>query len=228
MMCYRIGFACDSEPEAVALASMDKYLSQIMVELAIEMEVDEEDTFSPTVFLSGFTNFRNDYAVTAPYKGNREGSRKPVHMPALRQHLLDEWDAYLTEDEEADDAIAIKATEYGDDSVIVSLDKDFDQVQGWHYNFHKQHLYYVTHDEGELNFYKQFLVGDRVDNIIGVKGIGDKKSHKLLSELGCSVKMFQACVELLGYERAVENGRLLYLRRKEGELWEPPKSQDVE
>ena len=40
-------------------------------------------------------------------------------------------------DEEADDTIAIRATELGDEAIIVSLDKDFDQVVGWHYNFSK-------------------------------------------------------------------------------------------
>lgn len=220
-MCYRIGFACDEETEEVALSSMDAYLTEIMSDLVLNAE--SEGSFETEVFLTGKGNFRNDYAVTAPYKGNRDGNRKPQHLNALREHLNSKWDAYLTEGEEADDAIAIRATELGDASVTVSLDKDFDQVQGWHYNFYKQHLYYITAEEGELNFYKQFLMGDRVDNIIGVKGIGDKKSHKILSELGCSFKMFQACAELLGYERAVENGRLLYLRRKQGEIWEPPR-----
>jgi len=35
--------------------------------------------------------------------------------------------------------------------------------------------------------------------------------------------MFDVCVEQLGsYERAIENGILLYLQRKEGEIWSPP------
>lgn len=219
MMCYRIGFACDEETEAVALDSMDKYLHQVLGELALQISSDVE--LEASVFLTGKTNFRNDYAVTAPYKGNRDEVRKPIHLNALRKHLLTKWGAYLTEGEEADDAIAIKATELGDDSVIVSLDKDFDQVKGWHYNFHKQSLYYVTEEEGQHNFYCQFLVGDRVDNIIGVKGIGPVKANKLLAEKDVPSK-FNVCVEKLGYERAVENGRLLYLRRKAGEIWEPP------
>lgn len=213
MLCYRIGFACDKETEEVATSTMYNFIADIMMELD---EVEEVE-----VFLSGKTNFRNDVAVTAPYKGNRDGNRKPLHHQALRDYLTTEWDADVSVDQEADDSIAIRATELGDEGIIVSLDKDFDQVVGWHYNFAKKRLYYIEPDEGDLNFYMQFLMGDRVDNIIGVKGIGCVKAAKLLSDKTPS-EMYQVCVEHLGEERALENGRLLYLRRKEGELWMPP------
>jgi len=216
MLCYRIGFACDKESEEVATSTMYSFIADIMVELD---EVEECE-----VFLSGKTNFRNDVAVTAPYKGNREGNRKPVHHQALRDYLTTEWEANVSVDEEADDTIAIRATELGDDCVIVSLDKDFDQVVGWHYNFAKKRLYYIEPDEGELNFYMQFLMGDRIDNIIGVKGIGCVKAAKLLSDK-TPRQMWDVCVEHLGEERALENGRLLYLRRKANELWCPPEEE---
>ena len=210
MLCYRIGFACNAEVASIATSTMDKFVTDLIASMNI---VNWE------LHLTGKGNFRNDYAVTAPYKGNRAKLTKPVHLETLRQFLLEKWDAKLAEGQEADDAIAIRATELGDDAIIVSLDKDFDQVQGWHYNFVKEEKYYVTAEEGLLNFYCQFLTGDRVDNIIGVKGIGPVKAHKLLSTLVTEEDMFNVCVEHLGYDRAVENGRLLYLRRKENELW---------
>jgi hypothetical protein len=172
-------------------------------------------------FLTGKTNFRNDIAVTEPYKGNRKGE-KPKHHTLLREYLEYSWNGQVSENCEADDEIAIAATTHGDNSIIVSLDKDFDQVQGWHYNFVKRDKYYVTHDEGLLNFYCQFLTGDRIDNIVGVKGIGPKKAYKLLNGLS-EREMFDVCVENLGsVERAVENGRLLFLQRTHGQLWEAP------
>ena len=214
MLCYRIGFACDKESASVAIDTMNNFLIELITDLTItEWEL----------FLTGKGNFRDQIAVTVPYKGNRVGKPKPVHIHTLRQYLMDEWDANLAEGQEADDAISIRATELGDDAIIVSLDKDFDQVQGWHYNFVKHDMYYITEEEGLLNFYKQFLTGDRIDNIVGVKGIGEVKAHKILSNLrSVPSNMWLACVEHLGEERALENGRLLYLRRKEGEIWNPP------
>ena len=213
ILCYRIGFACDSESERTAISTMDKFVSDLIVSMPVD---------SWELYLTGKGNFRDEYAVTVPYKGNRIDKPKPVHIKALRDFLVDKWEATMTEGEEADDAIAIRATTLGDSSVIVSLDKDFDQVQGWHYNFVKDDTYYVTAEEGLLNFYCQFLTGDRIDNIVGVKGIGPVKAHKLLSTKVTEEDMFAVCIEHLGYDRAVENGRLLYLRRKENELWMPP------
>jgi len=218
MLCYRIGFACDKEVASVATRTMDSFIAELLCDL------DECEDYE--LHLTGKGNFRNDIAVTVPYKGNRAELKKPVHLQSLRQHLMDEWDAKVAQGQEADDAIAIRATELGDEAIIVSLDKDFDQVQGWHYNFVKHDMYYVTAEEGLLNFYMQFLTGDRIDNIIGVKGIGPVKARKLLSGLSqVPSKLWQTVVEYLGEERALENGRLLYLRRKEGEIWNPPSEE---
>ena len=217
ILCYRIGFATQEESQDVAIRTMASFLEELVM---FELNVSEWNTY-----LTGPTNFRNDYAITAPYKGNRKGE-KPTHHGLLREYLELSWAGTVTEGIEADDAIAIDATTYGDESIIVSLDKDFDQVQGWHYNFVKKDKYYVQADEGLLNFYMQFLVGDRIDNIIGVKGIGPVKARKLLEDK-TEREMFEVCVEELGSEeRAIENGILLYLQRKEGEIWSPP-SEDA-
>ena len=214
MICYRIGFACDNEDVSVATSTMDKFVTDLIGTMGV---------INWELFLTGKGNFRNDYAVTVPYKGNRAKLKKPVHLQALRDFLVDNWEASVAEGQEADDAIAIRATDLGDDAIIVSLDKDFDQVQGWHYNFVKDDKYYITAEEGLLNFYMQFLTGDRIDNIVGVKGIGPVKANKLLTLAeGDEDQMFSICVEHLGYDRAVENGRLLYLRRQENEIWNPP------
>lgn len=218
ILCYRIGFATQEESEDVAIRTMAKFLEDMLM---FKLDCNEWRTY-----LTGSSNYRHDYAITAPYKGNRKGE-KPLHHGLLREYLQYSWNGDVYEGIEADDAIAIEATKFGDDSIIVSLDKDFDQVQGWHYNFVKDDKYYVTADEGLLNFYMQFLVGDRIDNIIGVKGIGPKKAHKLLNGLS-EREMFDVCVEQLGSkERAIENGILLYLQRKENEIWSPPSEDAV-
>ena len=177
------------------------------------------------VYLTGKGNFRNDVAVTAPYKGNRKDKEKPVHLQAIREYLIEEWNAVVSEDEEADDLIAIDATAIPD-SIIVSLDKDFQQVPCRHYNFNKRELTSVNEEEGLLFFYRQIIMGDKADNIVGVYGIGDKKSQKILEGLS-EIEMFNKCVELLeSEERVIENARLLWLRREPNQTWERPSEEN--
>ena len=154
--------------------------------------------------------------------------KKPIHYDAIRKHLQEKLDAELIEGMEADDAIAIAATELGDKCIIVSIDKDLDQVSGLHYNFVKQELYEVTEQEGTLNFYKQILTGDRVDNIIGIKGIGPAKASKLLKDCSNALEMYDVCVKAYndagedGVERVTENANLLWLLRHKDQRWVKP------
>ena len=213
ILCYRIGFATNEESEDVAIRTMAKFLEDMLM---FKLDVSDWKTY-----LTGKDNYRFGVAVTAPYKGNRKGE-KPIHHVLLREYLEFSWNGEVSDGNEADDEIAIAATEHGDESIIVSLDKDFDQVQGWHYNFVKDDKYYIQQEEGMLNFYMQFLAGDRIDNIIGVKGIGPVTARKLL-EGKTQREMFATCAEKLGsVERATENGILLHLQRTRDEIWEPP------
>lgn len=213
ILIYRIGFATNAEDEGVAIRTMAGFLEDLLM-----IDLPEIQTWE--LFLTGKTNFRNAVATTAPYKGTRK-AEKPTHYDALRTYLSLSWSAELSDGIEADDMLAIRATELGDESVMVTLDKDLDQVQGWHYNFVKSSLYYVTKEEGLLSFYKQFLTGDAVDNIKGVHGIGPKKAQALLE--GHSEKeMWDIVVEHLGLERALENGQLLYMLRTPSDSFTPP------
>lgn len=143
--------------------------------------------------------------------------------------MIKEWDAEVVDGQEADDKVAIEATRLGDNGIIVTLDKDINQVSGWHYNFVKKEGYYITPQEGLVNFYRQILTGDSSDNIIGIKGVGPIKAAKMLEECEDAPSMYQRCVEAYegNEERVIENARLLWLRRYEDEpLWSPPERID--
>lgn len=215
ILCYRVGFATDEETENTAIETMAVFLEDLIM-------FDLVDCDGHELFLTGKSNFRHEIAVTAPYKGNRKDAKKPKHLPLLREYLQMAWGATVSEGEEADDVIAIRATELGDDSIIVSTDKDFNQVPGWHYNFVKRVKSYVTPEEGLRFFYKQILTGDAADNIKGLFRVGDVKATKMLADYKTELELYQCCVEALGKERVLENARLLWLRRKQNELWEPP------
>ena len=224
LIAYRISFACKDESETHAKYSLNNYVNDILVR---GVDKAYPDCFADQwkLYLTGDNNFRVSIAKTAVYKGNRLAP-KPQHLPALRKHLVDEWGAVVIEGQEADDAVAIHATELGyNNSVITSVDKDLDQIPGWHYNFVKDVAYHITPEEGMYRFYKQILTGDSADNIIGLKGIGPVKADKILDECDTEVKLYNACVQAYdgNEERVLENAQLLWLRRYEGQMWEPPK-----
>ena len=220
ILTYQIGYGSEDDEESHAIVTLDGFIYDLML-------FDLPNIFDWEFFLTGkdkkHPNFRNKLAVTQPYKGNRKNNKPPKHIKALRSQLIDVWKASVSVGEEADDLISKRMTELGDECICVSIDKDLDTVQGWHYNFRRENLYYVSGEEALYNFYKQLLTGDRVDNIKGVYGVGEVKAAKLLQDAKTETDMWRVCVEAHGSEeRALEDARLLHMRRKDDEIWQPP------
>jgi hypothetical protein len=217
ILVYRIGFASEEEPESIAIARCSEFIEDLILFNGFGEYQG---------YLTGKKNFRNEIAVTAPYKGNRK-SAKPKHYQLLRDYMESAWAFTMIEDQEADDAIGIAAYEMEvGEYCICSIDKDLDMLRGDHYNFVKDERYFITEEEGIKNFYKQLLMGDRVDNIIGIKGIGTVKAERLLKECKNENEMYLAILEAYegNAERVLENGRLLWIRRQPLQLWTPPGS----
>jgi hypothetical protein len=217
ILVYRIGFASENETESIAVARCSEFIEDLILFNGFGEYQG---------YLTGKKNFRNEIAVTAPYKGNRK-SAKPKHYQLLRDYMESAWAFTMIEDQEADDAIGIAAYEMEvGEYCICSIDKDLDMLRGDHYNFVKDERYFITEEEGIKNFYKQLLMGDRVDNIIGIKGIGTVKAERLLKECKNENEMYLAILEAYdgNAERVLENGRLLWIRRQHNQLWTPPNS----
>ena len=219
ILCYRVGAVTEEENENTAIETMAVYLEDMLMFDLLDCEEHE-------LFLTGKQNFRFDVAVTAPYKGNRKDVKKPKHLPLLREYLQVSWDASVSDGQEADDDIAIRATELGEDCIIASIDKDFLQVPGWHYNFVKKVKKHVTPEEGLRFFYKQILMGDSADNIKGMHRVGEVTATKMLADFTTEMQLYQCCVEAMGEERVLENARLLWLRRIPNQMWEPPNEEE--
>ena len=212
---YRIGFASEGDSEGIAISRMASFVE----DLIMMPEIGDYQGY-----LTGSNNYRMEIAKEAPYKGNRSAP-KPQHYELLREYLIKSWGFEMVEGQEADDAIGIKAyTMDVEDYMIYSIDKDLDMIRGWHYNFNKDHKYFVDEDDTLRTFYKQVLTGDRVDNIPGLKGIGPKKADKILGDALTEQELFTAV--LAAYDgdihRMTEMAQLLWIRRKENELWQPP------
>lgn len=157
------------EPVANCLHSIRELINTMFEQL---------DSDNHIIYLSSTTSFRK---VAYPdYKANRDGVKKPTHYQAAIDYLMKNYNTIVADDSfEADDMLGFHSL-MNPDSIICSLDKDLDQITGYHYNWRKQLLYYVNSQEAMSNLYKQFLVGDTVDNIQGVKGIGPKKAEKII------------------------------------------------
>lgn len=170
------------------------------------------------VYFTGGGNFRKD--IYTEYKANRKA--KPILYKSLLKYVLKLPHHFLEEGQEADDRLGI---EQNNNSIICTIDKDLLMVKGHHYNFVKDEFTKVTEKEGTKFFYKQILTGDRVDNIPGLKGVGDKRADKILEGLTDEHELYSKVLEAYdGDEETVtRNARLLYIRREEDELWQPPK-----
>lgn len=214
---YRTGFATQDVSERIAKARLTEWFDTL-----VHIKLKAKDY---KAWLTGKTNFRYDLAVTVPYKGNRKNLDRPIHYQALRDHMVTRLGAEVTEDMEADDAVAMASMQ--PNTLIVHVDKDLDQLEGEHYNPVRDEYYTVTEFEGLKNFYVQMLTGDRIDNIVGLEGIGPVKARKALQDCKTELELYEATWKMyqkhgLTMDRLVENGRLLHLLRHQGQVWSPP------
>lgn len=219
IVAYRAAFSTQDMFPRDAESKTDDLMEHILGETL--MFPDPSDY---QVFLTGQGNFRYDIAKSFPYKGNRSGVEKPIHLPVTRERLVSKWGAIVSEGEEADDLIAIAATKHGPGSIVASIDKDMLQIPCRHFNFTTGVWTTVTEFEGLHFFYKQILTGDRADNIMGLFRVGPVKAEKMLQDCKSERDLWDTVVKAYDgdTERVIENARLLWLRRKEGELWCPP------
>jgi 5'-3' exonuclease len=217
ILVYRVGFSTNEpDEEKFAISRMGNFVDRLI-------RLEGIETYEG--YLTGKNNYRSEIATEQAYKGNRKDARKPVHYDSLREYLVSKWGFTVIDGQEADDAMGIKAYELPEDSsCIMTIDKDLDMIRGWHYNFVKEDLYYVTEKEAIKNFYIQILTGDRVDNIPGIKGIGPVKAKKILENCTTEKSLFKAVSEKYDHDidKLTERGRLLWIRRKEKQLWKPP------
>lgn len=130
---------------------------------------------SMTVVLGGAGNFREEIAITKPYKGGRK-NEKPEDFLKLRDYVQSEYPVEIQDGLEADDVCAILVTEgyvsdpSGLDKILVSPDKDLLQVPGLHFNPLKPEngVFLVDEEEAHWFFCQQLLSGDSTDNIPGL------------------------------------------------------------
>ena len=158
------------------------------VKVMVESIVEEAGADEWQGFLTGDGNFREEVAISKPYKGNRSQA-KPYHYDTIRNYLLNHMGATLIEGEEADDALGrvqvadIQANGPKNASTIIcTIDKDLDMIPGWHFNWNTKEIYMVRPKQGNRFFLHQMLTGDSTDNIPGIPRVGKQMADNLFTE----------------------------------------------
>jgi 5'-3' exonuclease len=173
------------------------------------------------IYLSGGDNFR--YKIDSEYKANRKDKVDPKWRQECKEWLISKWNATVTDGIEADDALGIEQCKHLNSetkTVICSIDKDLLMIPGNHYNFLHEKIISVTPHEGLLSFYRSALIGDRSDNIFGIRGIGKVGAAKHLDHLTTEDEMFQTVNDLYNDPlRLVKNLNLLWIMQQENETW---------
>lgn len=237
-----LAFACaasaEEEDEAIAVSRTATMVEGIL---------HDTSATGYELWLSGPNNFR--YQVYPEYKAQRKDKPRPTHEKACRQYLIDSWQANLSDGCEADDMLGARQMElkpkfgepmvkqeglpfdqweFGSASIICHLDKDLNQIPGWHFNWElrrkenivrEKKTYFVTPEEADRFFYYQLLIGDATDNIKGVRGIGPVKASSFLDgvpkqEWYAGIKDMFTCEEELDM-----NAQCVYIWRKNKDNW---------
>lgn len=177
------------------------------------------------IFLTGSGNFREQLATLRPYKGNRDETHKPKYYRDIKDYLTGYWKAEVIHGREADDALGCAQWNADrDTTVIVSIDKDLDNIPGHHYNWRKKEYYYVDGDTADRLFWTQVLQGDSTDNIPGIPKVGEKTAKSIINSTdGTWLGMAEAVLdryirhygEIDGYHNFYENASLLWIQREE-------------
>ncbi len=175
-----------------------------------------------SLFLTGKGNFRDMVAVTKGYKDNRDPSHRPKHYRAIKDYLIASHGAKVINGMEADDAISCEASLLFDSQtpyVVVSNDKDLDQIQGWHYDWTTGNEWYVDYLTSRKVLYCQLLCGDATDNIPGI--MSERKAFEAIescaTEDDMKIKVLAAYKERYGDEwkpRLMEINALVRIRTK--------------
>lgn len=220
ILAYRTAAVAEKHEASLARWQLDTMVSRI---------IEDVDASDWAIWISGDTNFR--YKLFPDYKDNRRDKPRPRHLDALREHLVLEWDAQITDGIEADDALGIASQAHGASKCVVcSIDKDLRQLPGQHYHFVNREWVEVSSIDAWRNFYSQLLIGDSADNISGCPGIGPVKGARAVEYLTAESAMYEKAKSLyvaakVSIEQMHLNAQLLYVHRKENDSWTPPTSK---
>lgn len=152
-----------------------------------------------------------------------------VFVRTLRERAIETGLAIEAINREADDLVSIWGHQCKLADVpytVITNDKDMAVIGGNFYNPKTLTKFKVTPEEGLRFFYKQLLMGDGVDDIPGIFGIGPKGAERLLEDCEDEDDMQFVILEQYKHKFGDEwrhnllaNGKLLYLQKYEDDFF---------
>lgn len=214
LVVFRSAASAENDSFGIAKSRADQLLDSL---------IEKTKATEYRAFLSSKSNFRKD--ILPSYKANRTAP-KPKHLEALQEYALEHMNAEIArEGLEADDELAINQT---DETIIVSLDKDLLQVPGQHFSWEISGKKWkrpdifrtVSEIDGLRLFFEQCIKGDTSDNVIGIKGMGEKKAKDLLKYIESPEEMFMIVQDLYNDDEAfIKNASCLWMKRTLEDNW---------
>jgi hypothetical protein len=200
-------------------------------------------------FTGGKNSFRYDLLREAfpedtdmQYKAKRVFKRSPVGLHALKELLMKHYTGFMHYEYEADDVVVMLKKRYGQDAILCAVDKDvLGNTPGRHWNYYENLKYDIamkwvdiSHNEAIYNQHIQAIMGDKSDNVPGLKGIGPAKAAKFI-EVGMTDTelwggVLRAYIQHCNYgdkaDMAILNMRLVNMHQLQDDwevvLWNPP------
>lgn len=184
---------------------------KMIEEIIYDIHQDENNIKISSVELF-VTDCHNSFRklIYPEYKANRKSNDI---VTCLRQIYIFKYDAFSHDSLEADDLIAIRANELGQNEyIIVTMDKDLYQIGGFVYNYYQQPnkydengniiesysrvgLSYISELEAKKLLAVQVLMGDATDNIKGLPKYGKVKANKIIEPINSDFGLIKAVLK---------------------------------
>lgn len=217
---YNSVWVCEKDDEAEVF---DVFLNQVV---AIQEQI-EQSSFEIDGLRFYFTTCTNNFRlkICKEYKANRQENDVSLKVKELIPTVIDMlyvsgYLSFYSETLEADDLIAIDAKEISN-SIVVSKDKDLKQIKGLHFDYQKidkgngfkeyKGLSCTDNTKSYDILMNMLLIGDVVDNIKGVHGIGEKKALKHLKGKTNFIKLLTVARLYNDFDRLKKNIKLIKL-----------------
>jgi 5''-3'' exonuclease (including N-terminal domain of PolI) len=235
MLCYATASACEKDVDwgndlvtVYTDLSEAKHSFQVMLKKTVKAAKKKLRCRRKHQEILCFSHTKNFRKMLLPtYKSNRT-KRKPCGYYQLREWIEANYDVRCLPGLEADDVIGILS---GDNTCIISADKDMRTLGGLFYHYQRDDLYDTSEAEAEYHWLYQALIGDSTDGYSGLPGCGPKGAEKILQK-DCSWAAVVTAYESKGLtqEDALLQARMARILHKEdydmdtGDvlLWTPP------